>query len=79
MPTRRSRDDRVFSDYDALMRASTAERAWIVADGTQVSHAGRVYPPGERVVAPDHIAVSWYVRGWATLADGEMSDRKAAR
>lgn len=50
----------------AATRRKTKAAGYVVADGTQVHHDGRVYEAGETLDAPDAAAEQWLARGYVT-------------
>lgn len=45
-------------------KQSPPQGRYVVAEGTQVHHEGRVWAAGERLDAPDAVAEQWAARGY---------------
>lgn len=65
MATRTGKTGPLDSDKAAESRKAKAT-GYVVADGTQVNHGGRLYVAGETVQATANEAAEWLARGYVT-------------
>ena len=69
MASRAGKTGNLDSDKAATRRKTTAGR-YVVADGTQINHDGRLYEAGDTLDAPEAVAEQWLARGYVTEKEG---------